>query len=312
MAPFEAAAGGGVGARAHRRSVRRERRPRPRRRRSRPGPAAYAADLGSGRMSGSDAEARAVWSEVDLDAIRANVRALRELAAPAELLAVVKANGYGHGAVPVARAALECRRDLARRGPRRRGRAAARGRHRRPDHAALGAGAAGRPIGSSRNGSRRSSTPSRGSTRWRRPSPTPDAPSRSPCTSRSTPACTAWAALRRTRWRSPCTSRRVTSSPSPACCTHLAVADEPDEPVHHRAAEPVRRGARRARRRAACARRSCTRPTRRASSTDPRARYDLVRIGIACYGLPPAPELADHAGRHPAARRSRCGRASPW
>ena len=57
-------------------------------------------------MSGSDAEARAVWSEVDLDAIRANVRALRELAAPAELLAVVKANGYGHGAVPVARAAL--------------------------------------------------------------------------------------------------------------------------------------------------------------------------------------------------------------
>ena len=57
-------------------------------------------------MSGSDAERR-VWSEVDLDAIRANVRALRELAAPAELLAVVKANGYGHGAVPVARAALD-------------------------------------------------------------------------------------------------------------------------------------------------------------------------------------------------------------
>jgi len=52
-------------------------------------------------------EARAVWSEVDLDAIRANVTALRAVAAPAELLAVVKANGYGHGAVPVARAALD-------------------------------------------------------------------------------------------------------------------------------------------------------------------------------------------------------------
>ena len=51
--------------------------------------------------------ARAVWSEVDLDAIRANVAALREVAAPAALLAVVKANGYGHGAVPVARAALD-------------------------------------------------------------------------------------------------------------------------------------------------------------------------------------------------------------
>jgi alanine racemase len=50
--------------------------------------------------------ARAVWSEVDLDAIRANVEALRAVAAPAALLAVVKANGYGHGAVPVARAAL--------------------------------------------------------------------------------------------------------------------------------------------------------------------------------------------------------------
>jgi alanine racemase len=49
---------------------------------------------------------RSVWSEIDLDALRANVRALCSHAAPAELLAVVKANGYGHGAVPVARAAL--------------------------------------------------------------------------------------------------------------------------------------------------------------------------------------------------------------
>ena len=43
--------------------------------------------------------------EVDLDAIRHNVRALKP--AGAELMAVVKANGYGHGDVPVARAALE-------------------------------------------------------------------------------------------------------------------------------------------------------------------------------------------------------------
>ena len=50
---------------------------------------------------------RAVWSEVDLEAIRANVRALRDVVAPAAVLAVVKANGYGHGAAPVARAALE-------------------------------------------------------------------------------------------------------------------------------------------------------------------------------------------------------------
>jgi len=54
-----------------------------------------------------DAMSRAVWAEIDLDAVRANVAALRERAAPAEFLAVVKANGYGHGAVPVARAALD-------------------------------------------------------------------------------------------------------------------------------------------------------------------------------------------------------------
>ena len=43
--------------------------------------------------------------EIDLDAIRHNVRALKPEGA--ELMAVVKANGYGHGDVPVARAALE-------------------------------------------------------------------------------------------------------------------------------------------------------------------------------------------------------------
>jgi alanine racemase len=47
-----------------------------------------------------------VWAEIDLDAIRANVRVLRELVAPAAVCAVVKADGYGHGAAPSARAAL--------------------------------------------------------------------------------------------------------------------------------------------------------------------------------------------------------------
>ena len=43
---------------------------------------------------------------IDLDAIAANAQVLRAAAAPAALMAVVKADGYGHGAVPVARAAL--------------------------------------------------------------------------------------------------------------------------------------------------------------------------------------------------------------
>jgi alanine racemase len=48
---------------------------------------------------------------VDLDAIRHNVRRLREVAAPAAMLAVVKADGYGHGMVPVARAARDAGAD---------------------------------------------------------------------------------------------------------------------------------------------------------------------------------------------------------
>ncbi len=43
--------------------------------------------------------------QIDLDAIRHNVRTVKP--ADAELMAVVKADGYGHGDLPVARAALE-------------------------------------------------------------------------------------------------------------------------------------------------------------------------------------------------------------
>ncbi len=43
---------------------------------------------------------------VDLGAIEHNVRVLREHAGPAQVMAVVKADGYGHGATQVARAAL--------------------------------------------------------------------------------------------------------------------------------------------------------------------------------------------------------------
>jgi len=51
-------------------------------------------------------EGRPVWAEVDLDAVARNTRLLKGQANGAALLAVVKANAYGHGAVAVARAAL--------------------------------------------------------------------------------------------------------------------------------------------------------------------------------------------------------------
>jgi len=47
------------------------------------------------------------WAEIDLDAITQNAAQLKRRAgARAELMVAVKANGYGHGAVPVSRAAL--------------------------------------------------------------------------------------------------------------------------------------------------------------------------------------------------------------
>jgi alanine racemase len=47
------------------------------------------------------------WADVDLGAIRHNVDVLRSMAAPAQLCAVVKADGYGHGAAAVGRAAVD-------------------------------------------------------------------------------------------------------------------------------------------------------------------------------------------------------------
>jgi alanine racemase len=45
-------------------------------------------------------------ASVELGAITGNIAALRAHVAPAAVMAVVKANGYGHGAVPAARAAV--------------------------------------------------------------------------------------------------------------------------------------------------------------------------------------------------------------
>jgi alanine racemase len=50
---------------------------------------------------------RPVWAEVDLNCIVHNMQEIRRLVRePCELMAVVKADGYGHGALPVARTVL--------------------------------------------------------------------------------------------------------------------------------------------------------------------------------------------------------------
>ena len=51
---------------------------------------------------------RPAWVEVDLDAIAANTASVKRWVGPrTDVMAVVKANAYGHGLVPAARAALQ-------------------------------------------------------------------------------------------------------------------------------------------------------------------------------------------------------------
>lgn len=66
-------------------------------------------DLSSSEAGRSVAPPNArAWIEIDLDVLRRNVRALNERLRPGcRLIAVVKGEAYGHGMVPVARAALQ-------------------------------------------------------------------------------------------------------------------------------------------------------------------------------------------------------------
>lgn len=50
---------------------------------------------------------RPTWADINLEAIAHNTRLLAELVHPAELCAVVKADAYGHGMIPVARTAVD-------------------------------------------------------------------------------------------------------------------------------------------------------------------------------------------------------------
>jgi alanine racemase len=50
-----------------------------------------------------------IWAEIDLNAIAHNLKEIRRSIGPGpEIMAVVKANAYGHGAVRVAQTALQC------------------------------------------------------------------------------------------------------------------------------------------------------------------------------------------------------------
>ncbi len=237
------------------------------------------------------ADARAVWSEVDLDAVHHNVAALRAVAAPAALLAVVKANGYGHGAVPVARAALD-------------------------------AGATWLGVARVEEGEQlRDAGIGAPTMLLSEPSPrvvarvvaadlTPvvyteagiDALAKSVADSGRSAALDVHLKVDTGMHRVGCApadalvlARMISARDEltfAGVCTHLAVADEPDNPYTAEqlsAFDDVLDALDAA---------GLRPPLAHAANSAgllaaPGARYDLVRVGIACYGLPPAPALAE-------------------
>ena len=70
-------------------------------------------DESSWKSERTTLEGIVTWAEIDLDAIAFNVQGFkRHIGGGVKLIAVVKANAYGHGAAPVARAALDAGADM--------------------------------------------------------------------------------------------------------------------------------------------------------------------------------------------------------
>ena len=223
---------------------------------------------------------------------------------PAPVLAVVKANGYGHGAAPVARAAARSRGAVARasHASKKACSSAVTGSTRRSW--CCRSRRCRRPKPSSPTRSRRSSTPRPGSTRWPRRCVVRRHATACRCTSRSTPACTASGCDPDDALAAGRAHRRQPELDLAGVCTHLAVADEPDNPY---TAEQLARFdaalARAARRRSRPGHRARGQHRRRARAV-PTARHDLVRIGIARLRPPAGRALGRPTGRV-RARRSR-------
>jgi alanine racemase len=239
-----------------------------------------------------------VWADVDLGKIASNVKALRELVAPAEMLAVVKADGYGHGAVPVSRAAL-------RAGASRLGVALVE------EGVELRAAGIDAPV-------------------LVLSEPVPDA-AEAVVQHRLTPVvytsggvdalAKAVAAsgtddplgvhlkvdtgMHRVGCRAEDAldvARQVVAHPElrlAGTCTHFAVADEPENP--YTAGQLERFDAVLATLRAAGMDPGLLHAANTAGALAwPRARYDMVRVGIGCYGIAPSPNLAGTVALRPA------------
>ena len=243
----------------------------------------------------STASSPRVEAVIDLGAVRANIARLRDVAQGSQLMVVVKADGYGHGMQPVARAAREGGADwlgvavleeaLALRSAGDTGRllcwlatpgesydAAVRADI---DLTASSLGQVGEVVAAARSAGVRARLQLKVDTGL----------SRNGCLPSDWPDLVAAAAGAQR-------SGEVTVT---GVWSHLACADEPDHPANDAQQQVFDEAL-------GVAAHSGLDPEVRhlanspATLTRPAAHYDLVRTGLATYGLSPAPGVADAAG----------------
>ncbi|HEV7536410.1 MAG TPA: alanine racemase, partial [Acidimicrobiia bacterium] len=241
---------------------------------------------------------RPAWAEVDLNAVRHNVGLLTRLVSPAGVMAVVKADGYGHGSVAAAYAALEAGATWL-------------------GVALVEEGVELRDAGIDAPILLLSQPPVEAARAVVDAGLTPVVHSRRFVDALAKAAADAGAVdPQAVHLKVDTGMHRIGCSPSEALdlapaikkhrelhlqglLTHFAVADEPDNPYTARQVavfEAVRKE---------LARLGIRPPLVHAANsagvlTAPEARYDLVRCGISIYGLPPAPELDGRLPLRPA------------
>ena len=236
---------------------------------------------------------RPAWAEVDLEAVRHNVARLREVAAPAAVCAVVKADGYGHGAVPVARAALEAGATWLA-------------------VALVEEGVALRQAGIDAPLLVLSEPPADAMAEVVAHGLTPTLYTRKGVEATAGAAGTGRVPVHvkvdtgmhrvgATPEEAVALARAVADAPSlelQGFWTHLAVADEPANP--YTGAQLARfEDARRQLAAAGLSPELVHAANSAAAIAHPAARYDLVRCGIALYGAPPSPEVGTDCGLRP-------------
>lgn len=243
---------------------------------------------------------RAARAEVDLDAVAHNVATLAGLASPARLCAVVKADGYGHGAIAVGTAALDAGAEWLA-------------------VALIEEGAVLRKAGVTApilvlSEPRRADFDAAVHYDLRLTVYTPDG------VAAAADAAAAEGRAARVHLKVDTGMHRVGTPPDQAVelarqvhkrpelhleavWTHCAVADEPGDPFTD--AQLDRFGEVVAQLDAEGLRPELVHAANSAATiAHPRSRLDLVRVGIAVYGIPPAPALAGRADLRPALRLS--------